>query len=115
MGFSDTDPVGEEKLAENWFWDKGDRVSSGVLLVPLSGFIISVMGRSRYRRLHYLGKCRYKPVEDYSNWIHIGENLGEAKFYAECRSCWKLGRELDAGRSDDSETPSSSNSGSPSD
>ena len=58
----------------------------------LEGFIVSITGTQRRRRLHYIGRCWRVPGVHYAEYIAYGEEFPPADAYhAVCKLCWPLG------------------------
>ncbi len=53
------------------------------------GYVISMVGRQRTRRLHYLGACHRVPGIDYLDYEELGPNMPDEDSYdLVCRNCW---------------------------
>ncbi len=53
------------------------------------GHVISMVGRQRTRRLHYLGACHRVPGIDYLEYEELGMSLPDEDAYdLVCRNCW---------------------------
>ena len=56
----------------------------------LTGYVVSVVGRRGYRRLHHLGLCPLVPGVDYKGYILYGEQApAEDAYDSICRRCWR--------------------------
>jgi len=56
----------------------------------LTGYIVSIVGRRRFRRLHHLMKCGLIPGRDYHDFVMYGESLPDPSEYdAICSRCWR--------------------------
>ena len=87
----DLDEVGAESEPEN---------------DALTGYVVSVVGKRRFRRLHHLSKCGLIPGRDGYDYTVHGQDLPAAKCYDDvCARCWRTREAFDA------EMPSASSSG----
>ncbi len=60
---------------------------------PVTGYVCSVLGRRRVRRLHYVGLCYRRPGWDYAEYERHGDVAPAATEYdLVCRQCWPDGR-----------------------
>ncbi len=58
----------------------------------VTGYVCSVIGRGRVRRLHYVGLCHRRPGHDYANYEVHGDAMPPPNMYdAVCRKCWPHG------------------------
>ena len=63
----------------------------------LTGYIVSIVGRRRYRRLHHLSMCGLIPGRDYREYVLYGPEAPPAEAYdAICARCWKSREVFDA-------------------
>ncbi len=70
----------------------GDDVAAGGSRLPteVTGYVVSITGRSRYRRLHLLGKCHRVPGVDYVDYELLGPDLpGPEAYHGHCGQCWR--------------------------
>ncbi len=55
----------------------------------VKGYVISMVGRQRTRRLHYLGACHRVPGIDYLEYYELGMSMPDEDTYdLVCRNCW---------------------------
>ncbi len=60
---------------------------------PVTGYVCSVLGKRRVRRLHYVGLCYRRPGWDYAEYERHGDTVPPASAYdLVCRQCWPGGR-----------------------
>ncbi len=65
---------------------------SGRLPKGITGYVISVVGRGKWRCLHYLGLCHRVPGVDYFDFQQHGQDAPGAELYDKvCRQCWPQG------------------------
>ena len=63
----------------------------------LSGYVVSIVGRKRFRRLHHIARCGMLPGTDYKEFIWYGEALPIATLYDQvCARCWRTRSSFDA-------------------
>jgi hypothetical protein len=56
----------------------------------LTGYVVSIVGRQRFRRLHHLTKCGLIPGRDYGDYTVYGAVLPPADQYDSiCSRCWR--------------------------
>jgi hypothetical protein len=56
----------------------------------LTGYVVSIVGRKRIRRLHHLAKCGMLPGTDYKEFVWYGEVLPDPTLYDSiCSRCWR--------------------------
>jgi len=56
----------------------------------LSGYVVSIVGRKRFRRLHHIAKCGLLPGTDYKEFTWYGEVLPDPTLYDQiCARCWR--------------------------
>ena len=56
----------------------------------LTGYVVSIVGRKRFRRLHHLAKCGMLPGTDYKEFVWYGEVLPDPTLYDSiCSRCWR--------------------------
>lgn len=54
------------------------------------GYVVSVTGRMRHRRLHFVGNCYRIPGVHYADYVVYGGTVPPAAAYTTvCRNCWK--------------------------
>ena len=80
-----------DMLAERFERDGNDIVWIGTPNQKLEGFIVSVSQRSKFKRLHFLGRCPCRPGVDYRMWTHHGMALKGATYNDHCHRCWRDG------------------------
>ena len=99
-GTAPTEPYDEEdpaeepgELQEGGAQDTGGDSSGGErgdAGEGLTGYVVSVVGRKRYRRLHHLTKCGLIPGRDYQDYTVYGAVLPPADRYDSiCSRCWR--------------------------
>ena len=99
-GTAPTEPYGEEdpaeapgELQEGGAQGTGGDSSGGErsdAVDGLTGYVVSVVGRKRYRRLHHLTKCGLIPGRDYRDYTVYGAVLPPADRYDSiCTRCWR--------------------------
>ena len=99
-GTAPTEPYDEEdpaeepgELQEGGAQDTGGDSSGGErgdAGEGLTGYVVSVVGRKRYRRLHHLTKCGLIPSRDYQDYTVYGAVLPPADRYDSiCSRCWR--------------------------
>ena len=55
----------------------------------LTGYVVSIVGRKAYRRLHHLGRCPMLPGTDYHNYRLYGSEAPPPDAYdSVCARCW---------------------------
>ncbi len=60
---------------------------------PVTGYVCSILGKRRVRRLHYVGLCYRRPGWDYAEYERHGDVVPAATEYdLVCRQCWPNGR-----------------------
>ena len=65
--------------------------------MALTGFVVSIIGRRRYRRLHHLARCGLIPRRDYLEFEVHGDALPPADAYdSVCARCWRPGSSPEA-------------------
>ncbi len=65
---------------------------------PVTGYVCSVLGKRRVRRLHYVGLCYRRPGWDYAEYERHGDVAPAATAYdLVCRQCWPDGRPEEQG------------------
>ncbi len=71
----------------------------------ISGYVCSVIGRSRVRRLHYIGLCHRRPGHDYTNYeVHGRVMPSPSNYDAICRKCWPNGDPSDVSQANHGES-----------
>ena len=56
----------------------------------VQGYVVSIVGRRRFRRLHFVGLCGRVPGIDYLDFAEYGDLRPSPEDYdAICRKCWK--------------------------
>ncbi len=66
--------------------------ASGRLPKGITGYVVSVVGRGKWRCLHYLGLCYRVPGVDYFDFQQYGQVAPGAELYDKfCRQCWPHG------------------------
>ena len=56
----------------------------------LTGYVVSIVGRKGFRRLHHLAKCGMLPGTDYKEYVWYGEVLPDPALYDSiCSRCWR--------------------------
>ena len=56
----------------------------------LSGYVVSIVGRRRFRRLHHMARCGMIPGTDYKEFDFYDEALPDPAQYDEiCSRCWR--------------------------
>ncbi len=56
----------------------------------LTGYVVSIVGRKRFRRLHHLAKRGMLPGTDYEEFVWYGEVLADPTLYDSiCPRCWR--------------------------
>ncbi len=69
-----------------------ERRGAGRLPEGVSGYVISIVGRGKWRSLHYLGLCHRVPGIDYLDYQLYGQEVPSAEHYDKvCRKCWPHG------------------------
>ena len=64
----------------------------------LGGYVVSIVGRGRFRRLHHLARCHLVPGTDYKEFVLYGECAPEPSLYDEiCSRCWRRREEFHPG------------------
>ena len=62
-----------------------------------TGYVVSVFGRRRFRRLHHIAKCGMLPGTDYKEFNWYGDVLPDPSLYDSiCSRCWRRGSTFDA-------------------
>jgi len=55
-------------------------------------YLVSIQGKSGFRRLHLVGACFRVPGVDYLQYELLGQNLpATSTYHASCRNCWPEG------------------------
>ena len=58
--------------------------------VPKEGYVISFSKKRKLKRLHYVGRCRRRPGQDYREWEYLGETPPNSERYdVRCLQCWR--------------------------
>ncbi len=58
----------------------------------MKGYVISITSKTKFRRLHYVGRCHRHPGVHYQDYEWMGTELPAATEYDDhCRQCWKAG------------------------
>ena len=64
---------------------------SGVVEPP-KGYVTSISGKRKFRRLHYVGMCHRVPGIDFIEYVSHGGTLPKPDQYDDyCRHCWRSG------------------------
>ena len=88
---------------------------------PVEGYVVSITGHARLRRLHFVGLCHRRPGVHFQEWSAHGKTLPVPSAYdTVCRACWRmqadevrnLGSAAEGGEDDPSSGSSSSSSSS---
>ena len=86
--------------------------TDGEVATP-KGYVTSISGKRRLRRLHYVGQCHRLPGVDYLEFETHGEKQPHATLYDDyCRQCWRSGPPQTGEDSVATESESSSSSAS---
>ena len=76
-------------------------------------YVVSIQGKSGFRRLHLVGACFRVPGVDYLQYELLGPNLpSPSAYHASCRNCWPGGLPSGDGAGSEEATPSASSSAS---
>ena len=63
----------------------------------LTGYVVSVVGRRRFRRLHHIAKCGMLPGTDYKEFNWYGDVLPDPSLHdSMCSRCWRGRATFDA-------------------
>ena len=63
----------------------------------LTGYVVSIVGRKRFRRLHHIAKCGLLPGTDYKEFSWYGDALPDPSLYDNiCSTCWRQQATFDA-------------------
>ncbi len=77
---------------------------SGRLPEGVSGYVVSIVGRGKWRSLHYLGLCHRVPGIDYLDYQLYGQDPPSSEQYDKvCRKCWPQGMQDMEAPGDESE------------
>ncbi len=56
----------------------------------LAGYVVSIVGRRRFRRLHHMARCGTLPGTDHKEFNFFGETLPPPTEYdGVCSRCWR--------------------------
>ena len=59
---------------------------------PVKGYVVSVSGKRKVRRLHYVGRCHRVPGVDFLDYVLCGEEQPLDTSYDDyCHQCWRAG------------------------
>jgi hypothetical protein len=58
-------------------------------------YVVSISGRTRFRRLHAVGQCWRVPGKDYREWAPLAD-LRPDRYDAICKDCWPEWRQVQA-------------------
>ena len=62
------------------------------LVNAMGQYVVSIQGKSGFRRLHLVGACFRVPGVDYLQYELLGQNLpATSTYHASCRNCWPGG------------------------
>lgn len=62
------------------------------LVDAIGQYVVSIQGKSGFRRLHLVGACFRVPGVDYLQYELLGQNLpATSTYHASCRNCWPGG------------------------
>ena len=76
-------------------------------------YVVSIQGKSGFRRLHLVGACFRVPGVDYLRYELLGQDIpATSTYHASCRSCWPGGLPSDDGAISEETTSSASSSAS---
>ena len=57
---------------------------------PKEGYVVSISGKKKLRRLHFRGSCHRIPGIDYLDFEDFGRHLpAESQYDDYCRQCWR--------------------------
>ena len=91
-----TEPYEEEGPEAAPCEDSTD-ADDGEAVEGLTGYVVSVVGRKQYRRLHHLTKCGLIPGRDYREYVVYGSSLPPPDRYDSiCSRCWRSRSAFDA-------------------
>ena len=80
-------------------------------VIPLGMYLVSVQPRSRFRRLHRMGECAYRPGVDFKSFELLGESEPSPnQFTARCKHCFRTQLAPPSPGKDDSPSASSTDS-----
>jgi hypothetical protein len=95
-GTAPTEPYDEEgpEVAPR---DDSTDADEGEAAEGLTGYVVSIVGRKQYRRLHHLTKCGLIPGRDYREYVIYGSTLPPPDSYDSiCTRCWRSRSAFDA-------------------
>ena len=65
---------------------------------PKEGYVVSISGKKKLRRLHFRGACHRIPGSDYLDFEDYGHKQPKETHYDDyCHQCWGDGNPVDAG------------------